>query len=136
MAAVVVDTSALICVLNDEADALRYKSVLHDADVIHISVGTAFEASCVVRNERFYDGTARLSQLLAALDPDYAVFDEGQMLIARTGYVRYGRGSKHPAGLNMGDCFAYALAKTRNLPLLFKGDDFIHTDIVPALPPA
>ena len=49
---------------------------------------------------------------------------------------RYGRGTGHPARLNMGDCFAYALAKTRNLPLLFKGDDFIHTDIEPALRPA
>ncbi|TGP16848.1 type II toxin-antitoxin system VapC family toxin, partial [Mesorhizobium sp. M1D.F.Ca.ET.231.01.1.1] len=48
-------------------------------------------------------------------------------------YSRYGRGSHHRAALNMGDCFAYALAKTRNLPLLFKGDDFNHTDIQPAL---
>jgi ribonuclease VapC len=136
LAAIVVDTSALICVINDEVDALRFKTAFHTADAIHIGVGTAFEASCVVRNERIYDGTARLNQLLAALDPEYAAFDEEQMLVARAGYTRYGRGSKHPAGLNMGDCFAYALAKTRNLPLLFKGDDFIHTDIVPALPPA
>jgi ribonuclease VapC len=48
-------------------------------------------------------------------------------------HIRFGRGSGHAADLNLGDCFAYALAKTRNLPLLFKGDDFIHTDIVPAL---
>lgn len=136
MAGVVVDTSALICVLNEEADVLRVKSVLHAADAVYISAGTAFEASCVVRNERIHDGTARLNQLLAILDPEYEVFDEEQLRAAGAAYLRYGRGSRHPAGLNMGDCFAYALAKTRNLPLLFKGDDFIHTDIVPALPPA
>ena len=56
--------------------------------------------------------------------------------IAADAFLRFGRGSGHKAQLNFGDCFSYALAKSRNLPLLFKGDDFIHTDIEPALKPA
>lgn len=133
MATFVVDTSALICVLNNEVDAQHYKFALQSADALHISIATAFEASCVVKGLRFVDGARRLDQLLIALDLDYATFDEEQVRAARDGYAKYGRGSQHRANLNMGDCFAYALAKTRRLPLLFKGDDFIHTDIEPAL---
>ena len=59
-----------------------------------------------------------------------------QLEAARTAYSLYGRDTGHPANLNMGDCFSYALAKTRNLPLLFKGEDFIHTDVRSALKPA
>ena len=63
-------------------------------------------------------------------------FGPAELAAALDARLRFSRGSGHPAKLNFGDCFAYALAKTRNLPLLFKGDDFIHTDIVPALRPA
>ncbi|MGD9913946.1 MAG: type II toxin-antitoxin system VapC family toxin [Rhizobiaceae bacterium] len=133
MAAFVVDTSALISVLANEADAQQIKVALSSADSVHISVGTVFETSCVVRGDRFPEGTRRLDRLLQLLDLEYAAFDEEQMTIAREGYVRFGRGSGHRANLNMGDCFAYALAKTRALPLLFKGEDFTHTDIEPAL---
>lgn len=136
MATFVVDTSALICLLSNEMEAPRFRVALHVADAVFISVATVFEASCVVRAERFSDGTQRLDRLLGSLDLDYAAFDDEQVLTARAAYVRYGRGSGHPARLNMGDCFSYALAKSRNLPLLFKGDDFIHTDIEPALKPA
>jgi ribonuclease VapC len=136
MAAFVVDTSALICVLSNETNASSYRDALHRADSVVIGIATVFEASCVARNERFPDGPRRLDRLLSALDMDYVAFDEEQMLVARDGYARYGRGSGHPAALNFGDCFSYALAKTRDLPLLFKGDDFIHTDIEPALKPA
>jgi ribonuclease VapC len=135
LAVFVVDTSALICVLAEEDDSPRFRLAFKEADAIHISMGTVFEASCVARNERIVDGTTRLERLLTLLDPEYHAFDERQSMAAREAYSRYGRGSRHPAGLNIGDCFAYALAKTRNLPLLFKGEDFIHTDIVPALPP-
>ncbi len=133
MASFVVDTSALICVLNNEADAQAFKIALHAADAVHISFATLFEASCVVRAERFSDGLKRLDHLLVMLDLEYAAFDEEQVRTARLSYSLYGRGSGHRAGLNMGDCFSYALAKTRALPLLFKGDDFVHTDIEPAL---
>jgi ribonuclease VapC len=135
LAAFVVDTSALICVLNEEEEAGAFKLALKAADSVQISIGTAFEASCVVRDPRFPDGTSRLNALLHILDMDYAPFDDEQMHVARMAYARYGRGSGHRARLNMGNCFSYALAKSRNLPLLFKGDDFIHTDIEPALKP-
>ncbi len=133
MAALVVDTSALICVLNSESDAQPFKVALHEADAVLISLATLFEASCVVRSDRFFEGTRRLDQLIASLDPEFADFDEAQLRVAREAYARYGRGAGHPAKLNMGDCFAYALARTRKLPLLFKGEDFVHTDIEPAL---
>lgn len=129
MAAFVVDSSALISVLNDEEDAKPIKLALLAADELHISVATVFETSCVVRGPRFRDGTSRLNTLLEALDMVYAAFDDEQLRVARSGYALYGRGSGHRAGLNMGDCFAYALARTLRLPLLFKGDDFLHTDI-------
>lgn len=74
--------------------------------------------------------------MLDLIAPRFVAFDVDQLAAARVAYSRYGRGSGHPARLNMGDCFSYALAKSRNLPLLFKGDDFIHTDIEPALKPA
>ena len=134
MAGVVVDTSALICVLNEEADVLRVKSVLHAADVVYISAGTAFEASCVVRNERIHDGTARLNQLLAILDPELKCSMRRNCgppeppTCARPRLQTSGR-------LEHGRLLRLCAGKTRNLPLLFKGGDFIHADIVGA-PPA
>lgn len=135
MAAFVVDTSALICVINAEEEAPAFKSLLRSADMVQISLATVFEASCVARDPRFRGGAVRLGALLDVLDMDYVPFDLDQMRVARVAYERYGRGSGHRAGLNMGDCFSYALSKSRGLPLLFKGDDFIHTDIEPALRP-
>lgn len=78
----------------------------------------------------------RLRAVLERLELTIAPFDEVQLEAARIAYSIYGRGLSHPANLNIGDCFSYALAKTRKVPLLFKGGDFIHTDIEPALKPA
>jgi len=136
MTSFVADTSAMIAVLNDEPDAQLFKEEFHNADSVLVSLATLFEASCVVAGERFPDGAARLEALIDLLDLDQVAFDYAQLRQARRAYALYGRGSGHRAGLNMGDCFSYALAKTRNLPLLFKGDDFSHTDIEPALKPA
>jgi len=132
----VTDTSAIIAVLNDESDAHLFKEEFHKADSVLVSFATLFEASCVVAGERFPDGDNRLQALVELLDMTPVAFDDVQLRQAQAAYVLYGRGSAHRAGLNMGDCFAYALAKSRNLPLLFKGDDFVHTDIKPALKPA
>lgn len=133
MIAFVVDTSALMAVLNDEADALAYKKAFHEADDMLLSTATLFEAGCVVARGKLQNGHLRLEMLVDRLSPTVVAFDLDQMAVARSAYFRFGRGSGHPASLNMGDCFSYALAMTRRLPLLFKGDDFIHTDIVPAL---
>ena len=136
MTSFVADTSAIIAVLNDEPDALLFKREFHKADSVLVSFATLFEANCVVAGDRFPDGGNRLEALIELLDMTPVAFDDIQLRQARAAYTLYGRGSAHRAGLNMGDCFSYALAKSRNLPLLFKGDDFVHTDIKPALKPA
>jgi ribonuclease VapC len=74
-----------------------------------------------------------LDQLLAETLSSVVAFDDAQVRLAREAYARYGKGSGSPARLNLGDCFSYALAKTTGQPLLFKGDDFTHTDVTPAL---
>jgi ribonuclease VapC len=131
--AFVTDTSAIIALLHDEAEADAFKVAFHEADAVFISSATALEVSCVARSVRFDDGSARLLALLDLLALTSVPFDDEQLAVARHAYTAYGRGSGHAANLNMGDCFSYALAKSRNLPLLFKGDDFVHTDIEPAL---
>lgn len=136
MISFVVDTSAIIAVLDDEPEAPHFKQAFHEADRAFVSSATLFETTCVVTNERFPAGTDRLNELIDLLALSLISFDVEQLAAARAAYARFGRGSRHRANLNMGDCFAYALAKTRGLPLLFKGDDFVHTDIRSALEPA
>lgn len=131
---IVVDTSALIAILRDEADAAKFAEALGNADGRLISAGTMLEAGIVtVRRE---DEHARLMKLVKLARVEIIAMSEAEANAGISAFRRYGRGSEHPAKLNFGDCFAYALAKTRNLPLLFKGNDFIHTDIEPALKPA
>ena len=132
----VVDSSAFIAILANEPEAERFMVALDGADAVLVSAATLHESSCVAGREALVDGRERLDRMLELVAPRIHPFDATQIAAAREAYVRYGRGSRHKAALNMGDCFAYALAKTRNLPLLFKGDDFIHTDIEPALKPA
>ena len=132
----VVDTSVLIALLKDEDDASALAQCMATAPARYVSAGSMLECGIVIG--AFYGdfGLEAMRKLESSLQLETVPFDANQ---SRTGYEafrRYGRGSKHPANLNFGDCFAYALAKTRNLPLLFKGDDFIHTDIEPALKPA
>ena len=136
MCGFILDSSALIAILAAEPDADRFKRYIDDDADASISAATVHEAFCVATSERFHNGTARLGKMLQLIDPAIVAFDADQLIASREAFVRFGRGSGHPAKLNMGDCFSYALAKTRNLPLLFKGDDFIHTDIKPALGPA
>ena len=90
----------------------------------------------MIRSKLGADGIGEFEGLSRRIRIEIIPFDEAQMRMAIDANLRYGRGSGHPAQLNFGDCFAYALARSRNLPLLFKGDDFIHTDVVPALKPA
>lgn len=135
MIAFAVDTSALIAVLNDEPDVTLYKQAFHQADALLLSTATLLEAACVVSRGRLDQGRKRLDILVESLSPDIVPFDLDQLAVAKAAYFRYGRGTGHPANLNMGDCFAYGLAKTRGLPLLFKGNDFTHTDVEPALKP-
>lgn len=136
MSGFVLDSSALIAILAVEPEADRFKRYIDDNRSAFVSTATLHEAFCVVSGERFREGSRRLEAMLDLIEPAFVAFDIDQLAATRVAYSRYGRGSGHPARLNLGDCFSYALAKTRNLPLLFKGDDFIHTDIEPALKPA
>ncbi|AWC20684.1 putative ribonuclease VapC30 [Aminobacter sp. MSH1] len=132
---IVIDTSALFAFLAAEPEAEDVARVMYGSPVL-VCAPTWAETGIVVSNRLGSDGLDRLQQLAQALQFDVVAFDRGLADAAVDAHRRFGRDSGHPANLNFGDCFAYALAKTRNVPLLFKGDDFIHTDIVPALKPA
>jgi ribonuclease VapC len=132
----VIDSSVFIAILANEPEAEHFMVALDEADTVFVSAATLHESFCVAGREALVDGRERLDRMVELVAPRIHPFDQAQLAAARQAYLRYGRGSQHKAGLNMGDCFAYALAKTRDLPLLFKGDDFIHTDIEPALKPA
>ena len=132
----VVDTSAIAAVLLQEDDAEHFRQYLDKYLYPVVSTATLHELYCVSRRESVIEGAKQIEQLLSLIEPELVPFDVEQLRAARDAYAHYGRGSGHRANLNMGDCFAYALARTRGLPLLFKGDDFVHTDIEPALKPA
>lgn len=130
----VVDTSALIAVIRSEPESSQILDVLGSAEHRFLSASTLLEASIVTSGK----GTEaeRLNIFVQRAALEVVPFSAGEAKVGAEAFRKFGKGSGHPAKLNFGDCFAYALAKTRNLPLLFKGDDFIHTDIRPALKPA
>ena len=130
---VAVDTSALIAIINAEPEATAFVDAIGTASEALVSTATLLEAHFVACRWAGGVTAGDLQSLIDRLELTVVAFDLVQMEASRTAYALYGRGSGHRANLNMGDCFAYALAKTRNLPLLFKGDDFIHTDVEPAL---
>lgn len=130
----IVDTSALVAVIAQEADAAVYERVLAEADVVRISAGTVLEASIVIDGRGDAVLGRRLADLLRVIRAGIEPVTEDQARIARDAYRDFGRGSGHPARLNFGDCFAYALAKDTGEPLLYKGDDFVHTDVIAAVP--
>ncbi|WP_442579577.1 type II toxin-antitoxin system VapC family toxin [Mesorhizobium sp. ASY16-5R] len=135
MSGYVIDSSVYIAILNAEEGVDDFKIFLDRDASCRVSAATLHESFCVSRRAAIADGAARLEQIVELVGADVVAFDAIQLDVAKSAYSRFGRGSGHKAGLNMGDCFSYALAKTRNLPLLFKGDDFVHTDVEPALKP-
>lgn len=133
---IVVDTSVIIAVLKNEPDAPLLIERIATASERYISAGSILECGIVVGANYGDPGLSAMRELYDGLALDIVPVDAEQSRAGYEAYRRYGRGSGHPAKLNFGDCFAYALAKSRRLPLLFKGDDFVHTDIEPALKPA
>jgi ribonuclease VapC len=129
----IVDTSALIAILRDEPDAMSYAKAIADAAVRRISAATYVEAAAVIDAGRDPIASRRFDDLLREARIMIEPVTEAQARIAREAYRDFGRGAGHPARLNFGDCFAYALARAINEPLLFQGDDFTHTDVMPAL---
>ena len=130
----IVDTSALIAILRSERDARSYAEAIASAAMRRVSAVNYVEAAAVIDASRDPIASRRFDELLREAQLTIEPVTEAQARMAREAYRDFGRGSGHPASLNFGDCFAYALAKAMNEPLLFKGDDFTHTDIESALP--
>ena len=127
----IIDTSALVAILDQEPEAERIVRSLASAPERTLSAANLVEAGIVMLARRSDDGARDLDLLLAKLRVDIAAVTASQADIARKAFRRYGR-ARHPANLNFGDCFAYALAKDKSVPLLFKGNDFGQTDVMVA----
>lgn len=129
----IVDTSAIVAILRGEPDADRYIEALGHATTPLISAGTYVETAAVVDANRDPVLSGRFDDLLAVAGVKAEPLTKKHAEIARQAYRDFGKGSGHPAGLNLGDCFAYALARDSGEPLLFKGHDFNQTDVASAL---
>lgn len=126
----IVDTSAIIAVLKEETDAPRFlRALTISTEPKRISAANYLEAGVVVDANRNPVLSRRLNDLVVQTAIEVEPVTREQAEIARAAYRDFGKGSGHPAELNFGDCFAYALAKSMGEPLLFKGDDFSRTDV-------
>jgi len=125
----IVDTSAMVAILRDEPEALACARAIEGARVRRISAANFVEAAIVIDGSRDPIASRRFDDLINEAQLVIEPVTEAQARIARDAYRDFGRGSGHPARLNFGDCFAYALAKVTGEPLLYKGDDFSRTDI-------
>ena len=128
-----VDTSALVAIDLDEPDADALLDVLIHESSCRVSAANLLETWMVIDRRRNAEVSALMEGLLARFDIDVEAVTLDQVEIARAAFRKYGKGSGHGARLNFGDCFAYALARFWNEPLLFVGDDFGRTDIVSAM---
>ncbi len=133
---IAIDTSALIAIFRLEPEADGFLKTIVKAEGRVISALSLLETSMVMSGGAF-DATAfePLDEFLIEAGIEVVPFDAGQAKLAREAFLRFGKG-RHKAGLNFGDCASYALAKSRRAPLLFKGGDFGHTDIMQAHPAA
>lgn len=129
----IVDTSAVVAILRGEPDADRYVDALAAASEPKISAGNDIEAGIMTDLNRDPVLSRRLDDLLSTSRVHVEPVTHQQAEIARRAYRDFGKGSGHPAQLNFGDCFAYALSQATGEPLLFKGDDFSQTDLQSAL---
>ena len=125
----IVDASVLVAIVAEEPDGPLYAAALEASPVNRISAATYLEASIVIDRARNPLISRRLDEMLREGAFIIEPVTESQARVARSAYRDFGKGSGHPAGLNFGDCFAYALAIELAEPLLFKGGDFLHTDI-------
>jgi len=130
----VIDTSAIVAVLLDEPEHYDFDRLI-DADSVRlVSAVTRVEAAMVIEGRRGDAGRLRLERFFQITRAEIVAVTPEQAELAIEAFRRYGTG-RHPVRLNIGDCFPYALAKSIGEPLLFKGDDFAQTDIVPAYRP-
>lgn len=128
-----VDSSAIVAIVKDEPERARFVRVIDQANGSAMSAANYLEAAMVCEGSVTAPGRVFFDseiEILRQLGLAIVSFDEAQAELAREGFRRYGKG-RHPAGLNFGDCFGYALAKALDAPLLYKGTDFAKTDLKP-----
>jgi ribonuclease VapC len=129
---VIVDSSALIAILRAEPEAAACAGAIESAGVRRLSAASYVEVGAVIDRAGDAIASRRVDELLAVTGIGIEAVTAGQARIAREAYRDFGKGSGHPARLNFGDCFSYALAKATGEPLLFKGEDFRRTDVTSA----
>jgi ribonuclease VapC len=129
----IIDTSAVVAILRNEPEAASFAEAIAAANRRRMSAANYLEAAIVMDGSRDPVVSRRFDEFVEATELAIEPVTTQQVAIARAAYRDFGRGSGHPASLNFGDCFAYALAKDAGEPLLFKGNDFGHTDLKLAL---
>jgi ribonuclease VapC len=125
----IVDSSALVAILRYEPERLAFSKILDDAESLRISAATYLEFSIVIDSRKDPALSLEIDEAIERFDIQIEPVTAEQAKIARQAYRDYGKGSGHPANLNFGDCFSYALAREKREPVLYKGDDFVHTDL-------
>ncbi len=128
----IVDSSVLIAIATREPEGPPFARIIDQTADVSMSAATYLETAIVLDMRKDPARTARLDDLIEELNISIEPFTPAQARIARQAYRDYGKGSGHPANLNFGDCFSYALAREKRETILFKGDDFGHTDLRPA----
>lgn len=129
----IADTSAIIAILREEADAAVYAHAIAIAGARRLSAASYLECGIVLDSQRDPIISRALDELLQEAEFDVQPVTERQARLARQAYTDFGKGTGHPAGLNLGDCLSYALALDLREPLLWKGNDFGHTGVQSAL---
>jgi len=130
----IVDSSALIAILREEADAARFAEAIANSAICRMSAANYLEAAIVIDGSGDPVASRRFDNLVLMAGIKIEPVTEEQVKIARVAFSDFGKGSGHPARLNFGDCFAYALAKVSSEKLLFKGNDFRYTDLAQYFP--
>jgi ribonuclease VapC len=126
---VIVDTSALVAILRREDEAVSFRTEIAKNGQAMLSSGSYLETCIVISGGRDTLTNSEVDEVIEMLGVEIVPFSKEQARLARDAYAQFGKGSGHPAQLNFGDCFAYALAKESGKALLFKGDDFAKTDV-------
>ncbi len=124
----ILDTSAVVALLLNEPEASGFLKLVQNADSVAISAPTLLECEMVLAKVLGAEGLVRVDEFVRVLGVEILPFGERELAVARTAFRSYGKG-RGRAGLNFGDCFSYAVAITRDEPLLFKGKDFSQTDV-------
>jgi ribonuclease VapC len=127
---VIIDSSALVAILINEPEAPEFSELIFQSEQVRMSTASVLETSILLEG-RYEPRRLDLDAAIERLEITVVAFDQPTLLLARLAFRQYGKG-RHPAGLNFGDCISYATAKRFQQPLLYKGQDFTHTDIVPA----